>query len=124
MPKKQGKKRPERVKTFDQQLSEMPLEYLICMDLGHTWDPATLEVEYGDFQLGLVCSSDKPHRQGCGMERDRWRGPDGRFRNRYWHPKGDYGFRKLGRLDTDQRQAIRDTWQSALEPKLPNPEPR
>jgi len=101
------------LKSFEKQLSEMPLEYLICMDIGHKWDPATLEVEYGDFKLGLRCSR-------CDMERDRWRGPDGKMRNRYWHPRSDFGFRHTGRRTMDQRSEIRYTWQSEMEPNLPD----
>jgi hypothetical protein len=99
-------------KSFEQQLSEMPVEYLICMDLGHGWDPTTLEIAYGDFELGLLCMR-------CAMERDRWRGADGRLRNRYWHHKGDYGFRGCGRLTAEMREVIRETWQTVMEAKLP-----
>jgi hypothetical protein len=113
-------KRRVRVKSFDEQLAEMPLEYLICMDIGHAWNPATLEVAYGDFQVGLTCAGNGKTRQGCGMERDRWRGPDGRLRNRYWHPNGDFGFKHIGRRTPEQRDAIRAAWQGLMEPGLPD----
>jgi hypothetical protein len=116
------KKVVRRVKPFEQQLDEMPLEYLMCMDIGHAWNPASMEVAYGDFQVGLLCAGDGDTRLGCGMERDRWRGPDGKLRNRYWHPKGDFGFKGCGPRTPEQRQAIREAWQSEMEPKLPNPE--
>lgn len=122
MPKKVARKAKPAPKPFEVQLDEMPLEYLMCMDLGHAWNPASMEVAYGDFQAGLLCAGDGRHRLGCGMERDRWRGPDDKLRNRYWHPKGDFGFKGLGPRTPEQRAAIRETWQSAMEPKLPNPE--
>jgi hypothetical protein len=99
-------------KSFNEQLDEKPLDYLICRVLGHAWDPATIEVEYGVFQLGLVCTR-------CKTERDRFMDPQQKVKNRYWHPTGDYAFDRIGRLDLDQRKEIDITVNEMLSQQLP-----
>lgn len=102
--------------SFEKQVASMPLEHLLCRVYGHKWDPATLEVEFGDFQIGLACSR-------CGTERDRFTHPDGEFiRSRFWYGDPDYLFVGLGRLTKEQRNYIARIVQTELRMTLPKPE--
>ena len=103
----------EQRKRFHDQLSRMPLEYLICRDrsVGHKFEPARLDLDSG-WQLGLLC-------ERCSMEVEVFRDSLGNRRRRYWHPRGDYYFRGVGRLSPDQRAEIADTWREEMYGKLP-----
>lgn len=92
----------------------MPIEYLQCRDLGHKWDPATLDLEFGKFQLGVSCSR-------CGKERDRFSNAQGERVSSYWHPTTapTYAFKGVGKIDKEMRERIRDTWQALVIGTLP-----
>lgn len=102
-------------KLFNDQLAEMPLEYLICRDraVGHKLEPATLDLDSG-WQLGLVC-------ERCGMEIEVYNDMRGNKRRRYWHPKGDFYFRGTGRLTPEQQADIVNEWRTEMNGILPKP---
>jgi hypothetical protein len=74
--------------------------------------PARRRAGWLGWQLGLV-------RQRCAMEVEVYRDSLGNRRRRYWHPKGDYYFRGVGRLTLEQRAGIADTWKEEVYGKLP-----
>lgn len=113
---RERKKRFNQKQAFFDQLPQKSLETLICHDIGHKWEPATLEVEYGHFQLGLVCSR-------CQMERERGTDFRGERITRYWHPHPEeYYFQGAGRRTREQRADIAQTWQNEMLGRLPRPE--
>ena len=100
--------RAARQASFEQQLSSMPMEFLQCRTVGHNMHPATLEVERGVFELGVMCSN------GCGLEVSIQRGRGQRSRGS-WYGKKEYLFVGTGRLDAGQRDQIWETYLSELQ---------
>lgn len=88
-------------KTFEQQVSEMSVEELLCRVIAHAWKPVTLETSRGVFELGLACMR-------CRKERSRhrhWRTL--KATNRYWDPpESHYALDRIGRLTSEQRRYI------------------
>jgi hypothetical protein len=107
------KEQAKQIARFRKQLAVMPDEYVRCHNFGHSTYEATLNPERDHFVIGQVCYS-------CAMEIDRFRGPDGRWKSRYWHPKGqDYYFHGTGRITLDMKVEVHDEWHRRTGSRLP-----
>lgn len=98
--------RKTRNSGFEKQVAISSVDFLMCRDLGHAWNPTTVTVRSRHYEQGLMCSR-------CGTERDRITDMRGYLTGgRYRYPS-DYTFSDVGFLTKDQRAFIRKSWESA-----------
>ena len=105
--------------SFEKQLSQMDIDHLRCRKYGHALREATLETERGVFDLGLVCT------RSCGYEVSKYRDPvTGEMKSQGWYdPAKGYLFKKVGRLNPQQRAEIWDQLSDEVKALgLPRPE--